>query len=83
MVTQAGIMGSHNRKITHIRKAFGKEVRIRRLAMGITQEYLAERARLHPTYVGSVERGERNISLENIIAIARGLKCSPKDLMPE
>lgn len=73
----------HNRKKTAIRKAFGLKVRMRRYEMEITQEELAEKADLHPTYVGSVERGERNIALENIIAIAKALKCSPKDLMPE
>ena len=73
----------HNRKKTPERKAFGLKVRMRRFEMGITQEKLAEQADLHPTYVGSVERGERNIALENIIAIAKGLGCSPKDLMPD
>jgi transcriptional regulator with XRE-family HTH domain len=56
---------------------------MRRFEMGITQEELAEKANLHPTYVGSVERGERNIALENIVALASALACSPKDLMPE
>ena len=56
---------------------------MRRHEIGLTQEELAERAELHPTYVGSVERGERNIALENIIALSKGLSCSPKDLMPE
>ena len=56
---------------------------MRRFVIGITQEELAEKADLHPTYVGSVERGERNIALENIIALAKGLGCSSKDLMPE
>lgn len=73
----------HNRKKTPIRKAFGLEVRMRRFKIGITQEELAEKADLHPTYVGSVERGERNIALENIISLAKALDCSPKDLMPE
>lgn len=74
---------SHNRRKTPERKAFGLKVRMRRFEIGITQEELAEKADLHPTYVGSVERGERNIALENIIAIAKALGCSPKDLMPE
>lgn len=73
---------SHNRKKTPIRKAFGLKVRMRRFELGITQEELAERAGLHPTYVGSVERGERNIALENIIALSGALNCSSKDLMP-
>jgi transcriptional regulator with XRE-family HTH domain len=73
----------HNRKKTPERKAFGLRVRMRRFELEMTQEELAERADLHPTYVGSVERGERNIALENIIALAKALKCSPKDLMAD
>ena len=74
---------SHNRKKNSIRKSFGLKVRMRRYEIGLTQEELAEKAHLHPTYVGSVERGERNIALENIIQLAKALKCSPRDLMPE
>ena len=73
---------AHNRKKTTIRVAFGQEVRSRRHKMGLTIEQLAEAADLHHNYVGSVERGERNIALENIIALARALKCSAKDLIP-
>lgn len=74
---------AHNRKRTKIRTDFGNKVRQRRYQLDISQENLAELADLHPNYVGSVERGERNIALENIIALANALKCSPKDLMPE
>jgi transcriptional regulator with XRE-family HTH domain len=77
------VVGSHNRKKTKLRAEFGSKIRSRRVEMGFTQEELAEKAGLHPTYVGSVERGERNIALENIIALARALKCSPKELVPE
>jgi transcriptional regulator with XRE-family HTH domain len=49
----------------------------------LTQEELAEKSSLHPTYIGSVERGERNIALENILNLAKALGCSPKDLMPD
>ena len=76
-------MESHNRRKTPVRKAFGLKIRLRRHEIGLTQEELAEKADLHPTYVGSVERGERNIALENIIILAKALNCSPKDLMPE
>lgn len=74
---------AHNRKKTKIRIAFGQNVRSRRHKIGLTIEELAEAANLHHNYIGSVERGERNIALENIIALAKALKCSAKDLMPE
>ena len=74
---------AHNRKKTKIRVAFGQKVRALRHKMDISIEELAEAASLHPTYVGSVERGERNIALENIMALAKALKCSAKDLLPE
>jgi len=74
---------SHNRKKTKIRVAFGQKVRARRHVLKMTIEQLAEAADLHHNYIGSVERGERNIALENIIVIAKALKCSSKDLMPD
>lgn len=61
--------------------AFGAEVRRRREASGMSQEELAHRAGLHRTYTGSVERGERNVSLRNISAIAKALGSSPRDLL--
>jgi transcriptional regulator with XRE-family HTH domain len=58
-------------------KYFGEQVRALREAKGISQEDLAEAADLDRSYIGGVERGERNISLQNIIKIARGLGVSP------
>ncbi len=72
-----------NRRKTKTRLAFGNKVRARRHELNMTIEQLAEAADLHHNYIGSVERGERNIALENIIGIAKALKCSPKDLMPD
>ena len=59
------------------RAKFGKTVRRLRLEKGWTQEVLADRARLHPTYVGGIERGERNVGLDNIIRLARALGEHP------
>ena len=59
---------------------FGKAIRRLRLAKGWTQEELADRAKLHPTYIGGIERGERNVGLENIIRIARALGEHPSVL---
>jgi transcriptional regulator with XRE-family HTH domain len=54
----------------------GNTIRNLRVAYGISQEELAARADLHRTYIGGVERGERNVSLENIVKVARALKVS-------
>ena len=66
-----------------IRLNFGERVRKTRQALGISQEELAFRSGLHRTYVGSVERGERNLSLENIFVFAKSLGCAPSDLIPK
>lgn len=60
---------------------FGRRVRQARHAAGWSIEELAERAGLHWTYVGSVERGERNISLVNIVKIAAALGADPAELV--
>jgi len=56
-----------------IEKQFGERVRELRLARNLSQEGLAFKARMHRTYVGGIERGERNPSLKNIAAIAKAL----------
>ena len=60
---------------------FGANVRSRRETLGMSQEALAARAGLHRTYVGSVERGERNVSLMNILRLASALGCRGSDLL--
>jgi len=63
------------------RKLLGAEIKRRRLDLGISQEELAAICGLHRTYIGSVERGDRNVSLYNIISIANALKCKPSVLL--
>lgn len=65
----------------HIKKSFGMKVRIMREQKGFSQEGLALVCGLDRTYIGGVERGERNISLINIHKIATALVVSPKELM--
>ncbi len=62
-------------------EAFGSVVRSFRQALEMSQEALAEVAGLHRTYIGSVERGERNVSLENIYRIARALGTTAGELI--
>lgn len=66
-----------------IRKKFGDRVRELRTAQGLSQEVLAQKAGLHRTYIGGIERGERNISLENILKIASALSVSISSIMFE
>jgi len=59
--------------MANVRKTFGANVRAERERIGISQEELAFRCNLHRTYIGSVERGERNISIINIVKLAKAL----------
>lgn len=61
--------------------AFGNRVREGRLALGISQEKLAERSSLHWSYIGQVERGQNNLTLHNILKIAEVLDVDPADLV--
>lgn len=63
-----------------IQEKIGIALRTYREQSGLSQEQLSFKANLHRTYVGSVERGERNISVINIIALCKALKVKPSDL---
>jgi transcriptional regulator with XRE-family HTH domain len=54
-------------------RLFGERLRSRRRSLGLSQEGLAERSGVHWTFVGQVERGQRNLSLHNALKLARGL----------
>ncbi|URN14976.1 MULTISPECIES: helix-turn-helix domain-containing protein [Streptomyces] len=68
-------------RIQRQREAFGHRVREHRLSAGLSQEELAEAAGIHRTYVSSLERGQRNVSLDNIIALARALEIDAAQLL--
>ena len=61
--------------------SFGNAVKKRRKALALSQEQLAEKAKLHRTYIGMIERGEKNITLTNIEKIALALGCAISELM--
>jgi transcriptional regulator with XRE-family HTH domain len=64
------------------RVKFGERVRAARKALGWTQERLADVSGLHPTYIGDVERGERNVAaLDNILKLAKALSVDPGHLL--
>jgi transcriptional regulator with XRE-family HTH domain len=66
---------------TTTRKQFGKRLRELRREAGLSQEQLGFKSGLHRTYIGSIERGEQNLSIDNIHKLAKALKMSPKELL--
>ncbi len=61
---------------------FGRRVRDLRIAKGLSQEAFADISGFHRTYIGSVERGERNVTLTTIAVLARTLEVEPSSLIP-
>ena len=68
--------------MTDIRIKFGKHLRKLRQNQGLTQEELADRANMHFTYIGQIERGIRNPSLINLHKLAKALKVNSGQLLP-
>lgn len=66
-----------------ILRAFGRVVRRYRMELGLSQERLAAVAGLDRTYIGGIERGERNVALLNIIRIAKALRVAPSALLAD
>jgi len=62
---------------------FGKKIKNERQKLGISQEELAERAGLHRTYIGMIERAEKNITLKNIKKVANALNIKIGKLLAE
>jgi len=66
-----------------IKKRFGQNLRAVRISKGFSQEHLAYAAGIDRGYVGKMERGEANPSIEKLYLLAKTIGCSPKDLIPD
>ena len=75
-------MDARKRPLTNPRelKALGQKIRKLRQEKGISQEDLANEAKIERSYMGAIERGERNPSFDKITSIAKALSVSPSDL---
>ena len=62
---------------------FGQRVRSERMKLGISQEELASRADVHRTYIGMIERAEKNITLENIEKICKALDLTVSEFFKD
>lgn len=63
------------------KKKFGIAIRQLRVQLELSQEELADKCGLHRTYIGSVERGERNIAIDNVIKLSSALDCRVSDII--
>lgn len=70
-------------RANRVQRAFGKAVRKHREAAGVSQEQLADLAGIHRTYIGDVERGERNLGLVNVYRIADALNVTVSELVAD
>ena len=68
-----------DKDLTH----FGRRVRALRERLGLSQEELADKAGIHRTYVGGLERGERNLGLKNVFRIAKALGVRASEMFEE
>ena len=64
-------------------RKFGAAVRTRRRATGLSQEEFAEKVDCHRNFVGRIERGEQNPTVDTLVRIARALRCKISDLFFE
>lgn len=68
---------------SQLQKIVGQRLREQRQALGLSQEAMAERLGYHRTFLGSVERGERNLTLASVEQLAASLGVAPLDLLRE
>jgi len=66
-----------------VREIFGHNLRTIRQSRGFTQERLAYVSGIDRSYVGKIERGQVNLTIDKLYLLAATLGCSPKDLIPE
>lgn len=76
-------MGGRSKSPLTLQEFIAANVKEYRLRLGLSQEELAERCNYHRTYIGSIERGERNITIHTLEALAKALGVSPADLLSD
>jgi transcriptional regulator with XRE-family HTH domain len=74
-------MKGSSKKKRSLQALIAANVRERRLRLGLSQEEFAEKCNYHRTYIGSIERGERNITIETLEALAKALEVQPDELL--
>ena len=82
-ITECCIMAVNMASLTDKKflRDLGERIREKRVALGITQEQFGQKCDLHRTFVGSVERGERNVSILNLRLMAKMLRVELSELL--
>jgi len=76
-------MSARQKSFPTARQRLAHNLRAKRKASGISQELLADLSGMHRTYVGGIERGERNVSIDNIERLAQALEADVLDLLAD
>lgn len=84
MIQGVSTIKSMGKPITHrdVLQKFGDKVQSVRKAKGISQEELASMLAMHRTYIGMIERGERNPTIRTLYKLAKALKVEASELLP-
>jgi transcriptional regulator with XRE-family HTH domain len=77
------VSGDEQRQVSPDHEALGRAIRALREAAGLSQGELAARCGLHRTYIGGIERGERNVSFGNLLKLARALGVRSSRLLAD
>ena len=68
--------------MSELSKRFGEKVRSMRTAKGISQDKLAVKSQIDRSYIGRIDRGEVNVTMDKLYLLAEALECDPKALLP-
>jgi transcriptional regulator with XRE-family HTH domain len=68
--------------VSELSKRFGEKIRSVRTAKGISQDKLAVKSQIDRSYIGRIDRGEVNITIDKLYLLAEALECEPQDLLP-
>lgn len=66
---------------SHVLTAVGAAIRSLRKEQGLSQEELSHRSSIDRSHMGRIERGERNLSMLNLVRISRGIGCRPSEIL--
>ena len=69
--------------VSELSKRFGEKIRSVRTAKGISQDKLAVKSQIDRSYIGRIDRGEVNITIDKLYILAAALDCEPEELLPK